>query len=127
MPGDRLRRILAELGAGGDGLSAARLCAIFPQLAGVSGAGVMLMSGDVPRGSLCSTNDVSQLIEDLQYTLGEGPCLDAYQQDRIVAEPDLADPVTSPVVRLHPASAGSGRAGGVRVPVAGGHRTSGGA
>lgn len=75
-------------------MSAARLCAIFPQLAGVSGAGVMLMSGDVPRGSLCSTNDVSQLIEDLQYTLGEGPCLDAYQQDRIVAEPDLADPVT---------------------------------
>jgi GAF domain-containing protein len=54
----------------------------------------MLMSGDVPRGSLCSTNDVSQLIEDLQYTLGEGPCLDAYQQNRVVAEPDLADPVT---------------------------------
>jgi hypothetical protein len=26
--------------------------------------------------------------------LGEGPCLDAYQQDRVVAEPDLADPVT---------------------------------
>ena len=94
MPGDRLRRILAELGAGGDGLSAARLCAVFPQIAGVSGAGVMLMSGDVPRGSLCTTNDVSQLIEDLQYTLGEGPCLDAYQQNRVVAEPDLADPVT---------------------------------
>jgi hypothetical protein len=54
----------------------------------------MLMSGDVPRGSLCSTNEVSQLIEDLQYTLGEGPCVDAYQQDRVVAEPDLADPVT---------------------------------
>ncbi len=54
----------------------------------------MLMLGDVPRGSLCSTNDVSQLIEDLQYTLGEGPCLDAYQQDRVVAEPDLADPMT---------------------------------
>ena len=54
----------------------------------------MLMSGDVPRGSLCSTNDVSQLIEDLQYTLGEGPCVDAYQQNRVVAEPDLADPAT---------------------------------
>jgi hypothetical protein len=54
----------------------------------------MLMSGDVPRGSLCSTNDVSQLIEDLQYTLGEGPCLDAYQQNRVGAEPDLADPAT---------------------------------
>jgi GAF domain-containing protein len=60
----------------------------------VSGAGVMLMSGEIPRGSLCATDEVSQLIEDLQYTLGEGPCLDAYQQDRVVAEPDLADPVT---------------------------------
>ena len=45
MPGDRLRRILAELGAGGDGLWAARLCAVFPQIGGVTGAGVMLMSG----------------------------------------------------------------------------------
>jgi len=54
----------------------------------------MLMSGDVPQGSLCATDAVSQLIEELQYTLGEGPCLDAYQQDQVVAEPDLTDPVT---------------------------------
>ena len=60
----------------------------------MNGAGVMLMSGDIPRGSLCSTDEVSQLIEELQYTLGEGPCVDAYQQDKVVAEPDLADPVT---------------------------------
>jgi len=59
----------------------------------VNGAGVMLMSGDIPRGSLCTTDEVSQLIEELQYTLGEGPCVDAYQQDQVVAEPDLADPV----------------------------------
>jgi len=60
---------------------------------GVTGAGVMLMSGDLPRGSLSTTDDVSQLIEELQYTLGEGPCVDAYQQDSVVAEPDLAEPV----------------------------------
>jgi GAF domain-containing protein len=54
----------------------------------------MLMSGDVPRGSVCTTNDVSALIEDLQYALGEGPCVDAYQQDRPVLEPDLAHPLT---------------------------------
>jgi GAF domain len=53
----------------------------------------MLMSGDIPRGSLCTTNEVSHLIEELQYTLGEGPCVDAYQQGRVVAEPDLADPL----------------------------------
>lgn len=54
----------------------------------------MLMSGDIPRGSLCSTDAVSQLIEDLQYTLGEGPCIDAYQLDQVVTEPDLAQPET---------------------------------
>jgi len=52
----------------------------------------MLMSGDLPTGSLCTTNAVSALIEDLQYSLGEGPCVDAYQYDRVVAEPDLAAP-----------------------------------
>src|SRR4249919_2684141 len=94
MAGDRLHRILAALSAGGDGWSSAWLCGVCPGIAGVTGAGVMLMSGEIPRGSLCSSNEVSQLIEELQYTLGEGPCVDAYQQDKVVAEPDLADPVT---------------------------------
>jgi hypothetical protein len=71
-----------------------RLCGACPGLVGVSGAGIMLMSGDVPRGSLCASDEVSRLIEELQYTMGEGPCVDAYQQDRVVTEPDLADPVT---------------------------------
>jgi hypothetical protein len=91
MAGDRLHRVLAALSAGEDGWSSARLCRACPPMVGVDGAGVMLMSGDVPRGSLCVTDEVSQLIEELQYTLGEGPCLDAYQQDMVVAEPDLAD------------------------------------
>ncbi|HUY49342.1 MAG TPA: GAF domain-containing protein [Streptosporangiaceae bacterium] len=94
MPGGRLQRRLAELADGGDAWSAARLCVVCPGIMEVDGAGVMLMSGDVPRGSLCSSNEVSQLIEELQYTLGEGPCVDAYQQDTVVTEPDLADPVT---------------------------------
>ena len=86
---------MAELSAGGgDAWSSARLCGVCPGIVGVNGAGVMLMSGDIPRGSLCTSNEVSHLIEELQYTLGEGPCVDAYQQDRVVAEPDLADPVT---------------------------------
>jgi GAF domain-containing protein len=106
MAGDRLDRRLAELSAWEGAWSAAWLCAVCPQVTGVSGAGIMLMSGDIPRGSLGSTDEVSQLIEELQYTLGEGPCVDAYQQDRVVAEPDLADAVarrwvafTPPVLR----------------------------
>jgi hypothetical protein len=94
MAGFRLRRILAAMSAGGNTWSSARLCGACPGIVGVTGAGVMLMSGDIPRGSLCSTDEVSHLIEELQYTLGEGPCVDAYQQDNVVAEPDLADPLT---------------------------------
>ena len=81
VPGDRLHRILAEFSAGGQGWSSARLCGACPGIAGVTGAGVMLMSGEIPRGSLCTSDGVSHLIEELQYTLGEGPCVDAYQQD----------------------------------------------
>jgi hypothetical protein len=95
MAADRLHRIMAELSAGGaDVWSSARLCAAYPRIVEVDGVGVMLMSGDIPRGSLCTTNAVSHLIEELQYTLGEGPCVDAHQQNMVVAEPDLADPVT---------------------------------
>ena len=50
----------------------------------MNGAGVMLMSSDIPRGWLNSTDDVSELIEELQCTLGEGPCADACQQDLVV-------------------------------------------
>jgi len=90
---DRLHRILGAL-AEGDvrEWSPGRLCAVCPDIVGVNGAGVMLMSGDMPRGSLCSTDAVSHLIEELQYTLGEGPCVDAYRKDQVVTEPDLAEP-----------------------------------
>jgi hypothetical protein len=94
MPGDRLLRVLGLLGAGGDTEAGqARLCEVCVEAVGLTGAGVMLMSGDVPRGSVCSSNEVSALIEELQYTLGEGPCVDAYHQDRPVLEPDLVVPV----------------------------------
>ena len=102
MAADRLRRILAELSAEGSGWPASRLCAVCPRITGMNGAGVMLMSGDIPRGSLCASDGVSKLIEDLQYTLGEGPCVDAYRLDAVVAEPDLAEPVTRRWVAFSP-------------------------
>ena len=108
MAGERLHRILAELSAGADAWSSARLCGICPQIAGVTGAGVMLMSGDMPRGSLFVSDEVSRLIEELQYTLGEGPCVDAYQGDRDVAEPDLADAATRRWFAFTPPALGAG-------------------
>lgn len=52
----------------------------------------MLMAGDASRGSICTTDAVSALIEQLQYDLGEGPCIDAYRRNVPVLEPDLAAP-----------------------------------
>ena len=91
MAGERRQRILRRLIAGGTPeLETKRLCEVCADVTGMSGAGIMLMSGDVPRGSICTTGNVSARIEQLQYMLGEGPCVDAYHQDRPVLEPDLA-------------------------------------
>lgn len=110
MADDRLDRILAALDDWGDGWSSSGVCGACPPIVGVSGAGVMLMSGDIARGSLCATDQVSHLIEELQYTLGEGPCVDTYHQDVVVTEPDLAHPV----VRRWPAFTPSALEAGVR-------------
>ena len=91
----RLRILNLLVGGGTAGVATKRLCEVCAEVTGMTGAGIMLMSGDVPRGSLCTTNAVSAVIEELQYALGEGPCVDAYNQDRPVLEPDLADPTTA--------------------------------
>jgi hypothetical protein len=85
-----------------------RLCEVSADVAAVSGAGIMLMSGDVPRGSVCSSDEVSALVEELQYMLGEGPCVDAYRQDRPVLEPDLADPVRARWLAFDPPAVEAG-------------------
>lgn len=90
----RRARILGRLLGGGAGFTTVRLCEVCADVTGVTGAGIMLMAGDVARGSLCTTDGVSALIEQMQYDLGEGPCVDAYNEDRSVFEPDLAHPST---------------------------------
>jgi hypothetical protein len=109
--GERRQRILARLaGLTPPGTETRRLCEVCADVTGMSGAGIMLMSGDVPRGPVCTTNKVSDVIEQLQYGLGEGPCLDAYHQDRPVLEPDLDGPSTP----RWPAFAGPAVEAGVR-------------
>ena len=92
--GERRLRILSLLVSKRDGaeLETRRLCEVSAEVTGMSGAGVMLMSGDVPWGSICTSDPVSALIEELQYSLGEGPCIEAYHEGRPVLEPDLAQP-----------------------------------
>jgi hypothetical protein len=55
----------------------------------VSGTGIMLLTGGGHRGVLCSSDVASGAIEELQFTLGEGPCVDACASGVPVLEPDL--------------------------------------
>jgi GAF domain-containing protein len=93
LAGERRLRILGELvDAGGPDLGPGRLCDVSATVTGLSGAGITVMAGDVNRGSLAASDDVSRLIEELQFALGEGPCVDAHRDERPVLEPDLLAP-----------------------------------
>ena len=93
IPGSRRLRILALLPSHPKPEpSTSRLCEVAAEITSMTGTGIMLMSGRMARGSLCSSDRVSSKIEDLQFTLGEGPCVEAYNEAWPVTEPDLADP-----------------------------------
>ena len=93
MAAERLSRIVARIAAaGGSASTPGPLCEVAADIVGVTGAGVMVLADGVPQASLCTTGPVSALIEELQYTLGEGPCVDAHRSGKVITEPDLAAP-----------------------------------
>ena len=55
----------------------------------VGGAGLSAMSRTAGSHPLCSTDTVSEQLEELQLTLGEGPCVEAFTQGSAVLTPDL--------------------------------------
>jgi GAF domain-containing protein len=69
------------------GSSLAELCA---DVVGVTGAGIMLMIDGDHHGCLSASGATMETIENLQFTLGEGPCIDAFRSREAVIEPDLA-------------------------------------
>ena len=65
-----------------------RLCALCVQVTGV--AGVALSVGtDGTRSTVCATNDLSDMIEELQDTIGEGPSVEAMRTGNSVLMSDL--------------------------------------
>ncbi len=69
-----------------------RLCGACVEMLDVSGAGVMLMTNVDDGASFGVSDQVSDVLEELQFTLGEGPCIDACHTQVPVLEPDLLDP-----------------------------------
>ena len=76
----------------------------------VTGVGLALMTDDGPAGIVAATDGAARELEELQFTLGEGPCVDASGTGRPVLQPDLA--VTAPL--RWPAFAGGALEAGVR-------------
>lgn len=53
----------------------------------VTGVGIALMSVRGPEGLVAATNETARILEDLQFSLGEGPCVDASNFGRPVLAP----------------------------------------
>lgn len=85
-----------------------RLCEVGAEVTGTSGAGITVSDEAGPQGSLCTTDAISMVIEDLQFTLGEGPGVDAHREGRTSIEPDLVDPAVSRWAAFAPAAVAAG-------------------
>jgi hypothetical protein len=87
----------------------ARLAAACTLALPVTGVGMALMTDDGPAGTVTATDGAAIELEHLQFTLGEGPCVDASRAGRPVLQSDLAR--TAPP--RWPAFAGGALAAGI--------------
>jgi hypothetical protein len=90
--GERLRADLgAAMAAAGTGLLAANeLCEACVDLLGVDGAAISFIHDGASHGTFGSSSELSRRLDEFQFTLGQGPCLDAVAHARPVLVPDLA-------------------------------------
>jgi GAF domain-containing protein len=87
---DRWVGLLAEAAAEGTD-QPRRICELCAELLGITGAGISMVTVAGHRGVVCATDDVSARIEELQFSLGEGPCMDATRSGGPVLVPDLQE------------------------------------
>ena len=85
-----------------------RLCRAATRELSASGMGMSVMSPEGAFTVLAGSSPVSETIEQLQFTLGEGPCLDAYAFGRPVLTPDLSHAATRRWPGYAPAAMGLG-------------------
>jgi hypothetical protein len=84
-----------------------RICGAAVDALPATGVGVSVMTHNGTRGFAVASDPSSQQFEELQFTLGEGPCVDAFAAGRPVLVPDLSDgamtrwPMYAPAVHAH--------------------------
>ncbi|MFD0524435.1 GAF domain-containing protein [Paractinoplanes durhamensis] len=80
-------------GGDGDGVTGVlrRLCSAAERALSAQGVGVSVGAEAGVPGVAAVSGPACRALEELQFTLGEGPCLEAFNRRRPVLVPDLAD------------------------------------
>ncbi|MGZ4617266.1 MAG: GAF and ANTAR domain-containing protein [Frankiaceae bacterium] len=88
----RVTQILSGIAEGSDIVAGLpqRLVSACARALPVTGVGLVLMTDKGPAGMVAATDGPAKTMEDLQFTLGEGPCVDSSRTGRPVLQPDLA-------------------------------------
>lgn len=104
--------------SGGGPASVADVCAVCVETVGLSGAAVTALGKSGPGHVMCVTDEVSEQIEELQLTFGEGPRVDASADGVPVLVPDLgADDVAARWTAFGPAARLAGAAAVFALPL----------
>lgn len=108
-PFGRAKAVIAgRLGPGGTVGLLQWVCQAAMQTLAASGVGVTVMTGEGVRGVGAASDPDSERLEELQFTLGEGPSIEAYASRRPVLIPDLADGATTRWPTYAPAAVDEG-------------------
>lgn len=87
----RLESVLASL-RDGRGTPHGVCGACLELVPGVTGAGLVVMTSSAVRAPVCATDETCTRLEQLQFTLGEGPIVDAFKEGGPVLASDLSAP-----------------------------------
>ena len=85
---DRQRELIDLLARTG-GARLERLCAMAVELVGVSGAAVIVMSDGEVGALAAAAGSPIGAVEDLQFSLGEGPCLESFRSGAASFDADI--------------------------------------
>ncbi|GAA3387791.1 GAF and ANTAR domain-containing protein [Cryptosporangium minutisporangium] len=85
-----------------------RICRAASEALAASGTGVSVFTAGADRGVCAASDSRSERLEELQFVLGEGPCIDAFDSRRPVLVADLTEDATARWPMYAPAVHGRG-------------------
>ncbi len=84
-------QLTAAVGSSRGTEAANRLCRASVDLVHVDAAAISLIFNGTNSATLGASSQAARLYDELQFTLGEGPCLESVARQSPVLVPDLAD------------------------------------